>query len=102
MPSISSSNDLDIVLHLDGAELPKARHIERMSSGSNIVNISIPVNIPRTNTAKKHSLSVKIKAQSSISIASGNLNMTLSGNGIKTNMEYIEVADLNEDENIAV
>ena len=102
MPSISSSNDLDIVLHLDGAELPKARHIERMSSGSNIVNISIPVNIPRTNTAKKHSLSVKIKAQSSISIASGNLNMTLSGNGIKTNMEYIEVADLSENENIAV
>lgn len=102
MPSISSSNDLDIVLYLDGAELPKARHIERMSSGSNIVNISIPVNIPRTNTAKKHSLSIKIKAQSSISIASGNLNMTLSGNGIKTNMEYIEVADLNEDENIAV
>lgn len=102
MPSISSSNDLDIVLYLDGAELPKARHIEKMSSGSNIVNISIPVNIPRTNTAKKHSLSVKIKAQSSISIASGNLNMTLSGNGIKTNMEYIEVADLNEDENIAV
>ena len=62
----------------------------------------MPINIPRSNTAKKHSLSVKMKTfYSNVNVLNDALVMTLAGSGVKTNMEYIEVADLSEDSNIA-
>ena len=100
--NVTSENDLDVVLFLDGKELARARHIEKLYNGSNIININMPINIPRSNTAKKHSLSVKMKTfYSNVNVLNDALVMTLAGSGVKTNMEYIEVANLSEDSNIA-
>lgn len=99
--SASVENTVDIQLYLDGVALSNARHIERVFPGTNIANASIPINIAKTNTAKKHTIEVRIKSSASMTIPAGSLSITLSGSGIKTNMEYIELADLNENENIA-
>lgn len=99
--SASVENTIDIQLYLDGVALSNGRHIERVFTGTNIANASIPINIAKTNTAKKHTIEVRMKGSASMTIPAGSLSITLSGSGIKTNMEYIELADLNEDENIA-
>lgn len=96
----SAENTIDIQLYLNGVALSGGRHIERVFSGTNIANINIPVNIAKTNTAKKHTLEVKIKGSASMTVSAGNLNINLSGSGLKTNMEYLELADLDEEENI--
>ena len=99
--SASVENTIDIQLYLDGVALSNGRHIERVFNGKNIANASIPINISKTNTAKKHTLEVRMKGSASMTIPGGSLSITLSGSGIKTNMEYIELADLDENENIA-
>lgn len=99
--SASVENTIDIQLYLDGVALSNGRHIERVFNGKNIANASIPINIAKTNTAKKHTIEVRMKGSASMTIPGGSLSITLSGSGIKTNMEYIELADLDENENIA-
>lgn len=100
--NVLENNDLDIVLYMDGVMLPRARHIEKLYPGSNIVNINMPVNIPKSNTAKKHSLVVKMRTfYANVNITNDDLMLTLSGSGVKTNMEYVTVPTLDESTNIA-
>ena len=99
--SPTSADSWDIQLYLNGTALSNGRHIQHLNAGTNVCNITIPFSVVKSDLSAQHKLTIKSKmTNTSLSIAKTKLDVYLNGNGIKTNMEYLDLADVSEDENI--